>query len=307
MRKTRTPRAGISDWLTAMRGKSCVKVLCGIRGVGKTRALAAWRDGLVAAGYPEERIVCVDAEDPVLRRLVTADDALRYLSTQFPKSGPVTLLLEEPTSFHDYERLLEQLLGLRRVDIYLTLSSGRLASSGLSRFLRGALAVRELLPPKEGLPLSPEAMRARWNEILLRDVLPSPGVANGDIAERLAAFLADSVGDPISLRSAAAAISPHGKVLSPNTVEAYLSALEDAYVVERCYRWDEDSGEPIRRDYRVFFTDPALSRECFGIVPEFERRRELNARWLELRNRHSKVYGPRVWEAGKPVTFVTDP
>ena len=284
--KIETPLA----WLSSKRRSRSVKVLCGVRGVGKTRALADWRDRLIGEGFPEDRIVCVNVEDPTLRRLVTADDVMQYLSTQFPPSGPVVLLLDEPTSFHDYEYVLEQLLGQRRVDIYLTLSSRRLANEGLSDYLRGALAFYEIMPPPKGIVEPLEASRARWNEILLRDVLSAHGVADGNIAERLAAFLADNVGDPITLRQAAAAISPRGKRLSPNTIEAYLTALEDAYVIERCYLWNEDSEEPVKRDYRVFFTDPALCFACFGIVPDFERRAAANARWLELRREHPRVY-----------------
>lgn len=291
-------------WLTLMRGKRCVKILCGIRGVGKTSVMASWRDNLIASGYPEERVVSIDAEDPVLRRLVTADDVLRYLATQFPSSGPVVLILEEPTSFHDYERMLGELLGQRRIDIYLTLSSRRVATEGLSSYLRGAIAAYEILPTKGGDGESPERLRARWNEILLRDVLSAKGVADGNIAERLTAFLADTVGDPISLRLAAAAISPQGKVLSPNTVEAYLSALEDAYVIERCYRWDPDVEEPLAREYRVFFTDPVLCQECFGAVPDSERRLAMNMRWLELRREHGKVYLSKSLKGLDPEAFV---
>ena len=295
-----------SEWLTSMRGKSSIKILCGIRGVGKTRALAQWRDELIAGGYPEERVVCIDAEEPILRRLVTAEAVMLYLSTQLPPSGPVLLLIEEPTSFRDYEAALVKLLGERRIDIYLTTSSRKLATGGLSDYLRGAVDVRELVPPKEGIFEPDESRsRARWNEILLRDVLPAKNVADANIAERLAAQLADSVGDPISLRSVGAAISPGEKQFSPNTVEAYLTAFENAYVLERCYVLDADTEEPFKRDYRVFFMDPALCRARFGISPDFERRTAMNEEWLALRAQHDYVYLTKGKHKDDPLVFTT--
>lgn len=298
-------RQTVREWLSSRRGKSSVKVLCGIRGVGKTRTLAAWRDDLIAGGYPEERIVCVDAEEPILRRLVTADDVLLYLSTQLPPSGPVTLLIEEPTSFRDYETALGELLGQRRIDIYLTISSRQLATGGLSDYLRGAVDVYELVPPKEGSSgLDEASSRARWNEILLRDVLPARGVGEANIAERLAAYLVDSVGDPISLRSIGSAISPKDKRFSPNTIEAYLTAFENAYVLERCYLWDKVAEEPFKREYRVFFMDPALCRARFGIAPDFERRTAMNEEWLALRAQHEHVYLTRDERKGGRLVFI---
>ena len=91
-----------------MRGSRIVKILFGLRGVGKTAALARWRNELLAEGYPEERLVCIDAEEPVLRQLTSADDILRYLETQFPAEGPVTLMIEEPMSFPDAGNLIER-------------------------------------------------------------------------------------------------------------------------------------------------------------------------------------------------------
>ena len=295
---------GTSEWLSSMRGKRTVKILSGIRGVGKSSALAAWRDELLASGVPEERVVCVDAEEPVLRHLVSADDVLRYLATQLPESGPVIMLIDEPGSFPDYEKCIGELLGQRRLDIYLTLSSSRLVTGGLSDYLRGAIAVREMIPPPEGIHESPAKARARWNEIMLRDVLSEPGISDVGIAESIAAYLADAVGDPISLRMITAAISPPGKCFSPNTADAYLTALEHAHVVEKCYRWSIDHEEPLGRRYRVFFTDPMLRLARFGLSPDEDRRSAINQRWLEMRRKSSHVYLPEDDDLSMPFDFI---
>ena len=296
--------AETSNWLSSMRGKRTVKILSGIRGVGKSAALAAWRDELLASGVPEERIVCIDAEEPVLRHLVSADDVLKYLGTQIPESGPVIMLIDEPGSFPDYEKCIGELLGQRRLDIYLTLSSRRLVTGGLSDYLRGAIAVRELLPPPGGIKETPAQSRARWNEIMLRDVLSEPGISDVGIAESIAAYLADAVGDPISLRMITGAISPPGRCYSPNTAGAYLTALEHAHVVEKCYRWNMDHEEPLGRSYRVFFTDPVLRLARFGLAPDEDRRAALNERWLDMRRKHANVYLPEDDDLDNPFEFI---
>ena len=293
-------------WLSSMRGKRTVKILFGVRGIGKTTVFAKWRDMILADGFPEERLVCVNAEQQILRHLVTGDDVLRYLKTQFPETGPVLLLIEEPTSFPDYADLIGKLLANRRLDLYLALSSSRILTGELSDYLRGAISVYEMIPPPEGIEGTEEQTRARWNEIMLRDVLTSPGIVDVMIAERVAAYLADHVGDNISLRTIAAAISPPGRLFSPNTIEAYLTALERAHLIERCYRWDATHETALKSRYRVYFIDTALRTARFGFFPtDGERREEENRRYIALRRKHPHVYLPGKCDSTRCPEFIT--
>ena len=281
----------IFDWLDSMRGKRTVKFLSGIRGVGKSTVLTKWREKLLKEGYPEERFIVIDAEQPILRHLVTSDAVLAYLSTQFPEDGGAMIFIDEPSSFPNYEEVIGTLLGDHRLDIYLTMSTHRVLTGGLSDYLRGAVSVYEILPSADpAASLQAENFHARWIEILLRDVLSEPGIQDAALAERIAAYLSDSVGEPVSLRSITSAVSPPGKLISPNTADAYLTALENAHVVEKCYRWNTDLEQPIRSGYRVFFTDTTLRAEQFGLAPmDDDFRTNLNRKWLRARR---KAKGP---------------
>ena len=58
-------------------------------------------------------------------------------------------------------------------------------------------------------------------------------------------------------------------------------------------RWNEDSEEPLKTGYRVFFKDPALRTARFGPAPSDEAvRAAMNRRWLEARNQASSVMLP---------------
>ena len=90
---------------------------------------------------------------------------------------------------------------------------------------------------------------------------------------------------PISLRAIAAAVSPKGHLISPNTTDAYLTALRNAHIVEKCMRWNDDSNDILKTGYRVFFKDPSLRTARFGPSPVDENRRaDMNRRWLAARN-----------------------
>ena len=106
----------------------------------------------------------------------------------------------------------------------------------------------------------------------------------------------------------AAAISPPGRLYSPNTVEVYLSALEHAHLLERCYRWKAEHEIPLRSAYRVYFTDPALRTARFGPFPTDDARRtDENRRYLALRQTHAHVYLPERPDPSQPVAFVLPP
>lgn len=283
-------------WLESVRGTSTVKVLTGLRGVGKSRLLSRWRDHLLATGVPEDHVVCVDAEEPILRHLGTHWDVLAYFRTQLPTEGTVYILLDEPAAFPDFEIVLESLRSKPNHDVYVTLSSRRLLEGPLASSKFNAIAHRELLPDVSlELSLADDlALRAYWNEIMLRDVLSGGRSLDASLVERIAAHLSDNVGTALSLRTVAAAVSPEGHILSPNTITSYVDALSDSCLIERAYRLDEFSEVVLRTNYRIFFTDPRLRFHHFGPAPvDEERRQQLNYAWLELRRQFAKVYVPK--------------
>ena len=291
----------IFAWLDSMRGTRMIKILSGIRGVGKSRLLGEWRTRLLESGVPEERIIYIDAEEPVLRHLVTGEQVIAYLKTQIPQEGDSFLFIDEPSSFPDYENGFGEMLRMSGIDIYVSISSRRLLTGGLSSYLRGVVRVREIMPPPKGIRETDERSRARWNEIILRDVLSDPHITSASLAEAIASYLSDSVGDPISLRSIAAAVSPPGKLISPNTADAYLTALCNAHIVEKCMRWNAELEEVQKTGYRVFFTDPALRRARFGFAPVDEDARvAMNRRWLEARSKTRRVLLPEQVDYDSP-------
>ena len=284
----------IYAWLESILGTRKVKVLSGIRGVGKSTLFRHWCARLLQKGVREDCIIYVNTEEPAFRHIRTSEEILAYLNTQLPSDNrPCLLFVDEPSSFPDYENGLGELLRKRDIDIYVSISSRRLLNEGLAPYLRGSVVLRELLPPPEGILETEDRSRARWNEILLRDVLSDPHLTSAPLAEDIAAYLSDHVGDPISLRAISAEVSPTGRMISPNTVNAYLTALCNAHIVEKCMRWNEDSEETLKAGYRVFFKDTALRTARFGPAPSDEAARAaMNRRWLEARNQTQSVMLP---------------
>lgn len=296
-------RCSIADWLWAMRDHPGPKLVTGRRGIGKSAQLAAFADRLVAEGVPRDKIVSIDGESAQASRLPSCDRMIDFINGRCHGADGVCVLIREGSSCPDIETILGTLAAMPRFNVFATASSRSMLTAGLDRYLGGHLAHYECLPPLHDE--SSADMRRIWNEALLYDVhTPIRQSFNAQILNGLACHLSDNVGAPHSLRSIAAAISPPGYLLSPHTVDNYLTALCDAYLVVKCLRYDLAEEVVLKSQYQCYFTSPAMRMELFGPAPEGEpRRARLNAAWLELRHKSDDVFAAS--GGSKYVDFVT--
>lgn len=280
------------------------KFITGLRGVGKGAWLDCIAELLVKRGVDENRIFRIDSADPKWRQYGTCDRFVDAVMAQLPAKGKSYVLIREAASLHDAEVVIGALAASGKYEVIATSSSRRLLEDGLARYFSGQIVHVELLPAADRKADSPMAARARWNEMFLYDVLAPNRIIDTHLVNRTAEWLSDHLGEPTSLRIISAAVSPSKRVLSPHTIEAYLAALEDAHLVEKTFRFDLETRVVSARNYKYFFTDPALRFQHFGPAPEDESRRmALNCAWLDLRRRFGKVY---CTSDEKGVDFVTE-
>lgn len=293
----------IANWLWAMRNRTGLKLVTGPRGIGKSAQLTALADRLLASGVPPEKILFIDGESPVAYRLLSSERTIAYISSLCSKSAETYVLIREGSAFPDIETTLGALVAIPRFNIFVTSSSRHMLTAGLGRYLGGRLVHFECLPPPIDQP--PNDIRRIWHEALLYDVhTPIRQPFNTQILNSLACHLSDNVGDALSLRKISAAISPYNCQLSPHTIDSYLSALCDAYLIAKCKRYDLAEECTVKNQYRCYFTYPTMRGELFGAAPSNEpRRARLNAAWLQLRRESDEVFAAA--STPERVNFVT--
>lgn len=293
----------ILKWFESVRGLAVPKFITGLRGTGKTAFLHGLRDRLLEEGVPGDHVLLVDTADPALRPLATHEQMIDHIFSLLPRSGKSYVFIREAAALPGAEVVIGTLAASGHREVIATSSSRRLLDHGLAKYFSTRLAHFEVLPADSPAPYPPEAASARWNEIFLHDVLAPKRILEVALAGRIAGWLSDNLGDPVSLRIIAAAISPARRILSPHTIESYLASMEDAHLVEKSIRWDTAEEAPQKTGYRYFFTDPQLRLAHFGPAPgNEERRMALNRAWLRLRHAEGTVYTA----SGDPeVHFVT--
>ena len=296
-------KKNIFKWFKAVRARPVPKFITGLRGTGKTAYLLRLRDLLLAEGVPPANALFVDTDTPALQRYVTHEQMIDYILKALPPDGKSYVFIREAAALPDAAVVIGTLAASGNREIYATSSSRRLLDQGLESYFSGRLAHFEVLPKEDSTPPSPDQARARWNEIILRDVLAPSRFLEIVHVGRIAGWLSDNLGDSTSLRTIGSAISPTGRRLSPHTIESYLASLEDAHLVEKVFRWDVEQDTMQKTRYKYFFTDPELRLAHFGPAPQNEPwRMALNRAWLHLRHTEDAVFAAH---GSDDVQFVT--
>ncbi len=262
------------DRIRRFLGKPVVKVITGMRRVGKSYLLRQIIDLLREDGVADGNILYIDMESLDFEHIGTYRDlhaeAERSLLTQ---PGTKFLLVDEVQEIAGWERAVASLAGREDVDILLTGSNAHLFSSELATRLSGryiefpmyALGFREYLQFRGdrkkdvqselldylrfgGLPaihhFDAEAemvyqyVSSIYNTILLKDVVQRHAVRNVELLERIARYLFDNVGNVMSAKSIADYVKSQRLRVGVETVQNYLGYFREALVAHRVQRYD---------------------------------------------------------------------
>lgn len=286
-----------------MRNHPSLKLVTGPRGIGKSTQLMAFANRLLTSGVPSEKILFIDGESPLAYRLISSERTIAYISQRCPEADEVYVLIREGGAFPDIETTLGAMAANQRYNIFVSSSSRHMLTMGLGRYLQGRLAHYECFPPVLDKPST--NIRHIWHEAMLYDVhIPIRQSFNMQILNSIACHLSDSIGDALSLRKISAAVSPKNCPLSPHTIDNYLTALCDAYLIVKCMRYDLAEECILKNQFRCYFAYPTMREELFGAAPSNElRRSRLNAAWLQLRREADDVFTAA--SAPESVDFVT--
>lgn len=260
--------------LIARRDNGEVKVITGPRRSGKSWLLShVYYDYLLEQGVPEDHILSLsfDQDDENMRDdLLDVKVLKEYLYERISDKGNYYLMLDEIQEVVGFERLVNGLNAKSNVDIYVTGSNSHLLSSDINTLFRGRgdevhvypfsfaeFCMNRTEPINElwkeyytygGLPglrnhASAEQkvnyLQRLWKKTYLADVIERHKLRNEDLLENLADVLCSSVGSLNNPTKLANTIQSLKQMKTErNTVENYITYLEDAFLFESAKRYD---------------------------------------------------------------------
>ena len=126
--------------------------------------------------------------------------------------------------------------------------------------------------------------------ILYKDVVARRGIRDAAMLKRLAMFLFDNIGSPLSVNRIAGTFKAGGMSAPHATLGSFLDALCEVFLVFKASRYDIKGREYLKTNAKYYIADPGLRWVLLG-----DRRGDFghlleNIVYLELRRRFRNVY-----------------
>jgi predicted AAA+ superfamily ATPase len=322
------------DKLIKMKDEKIIRVITGIRRCGKSTLLAMFQSYLKNNGVGEEQIISINFEDMQFEHLLDYHALHNYVVERLAKGKRTYVFLDEIQSVAGFQKTVDSLYIKDNVDVYITGSNAHLLSGELATLLTGRYIEIGMLPlsfseyyelkgggdkrdafrsfylngafPQSAViaddGVRSDYIRGIYHTVLLKDIVARKKITDVELLESVTRFLFDNVGNIVSSKKIADSLTSYGRKTTSITVENYVSALTEAYVLYKAPRYDVKGKQHLKSLEKYYAVDVGLRHMVLG-----ERNRDIgrvleNIVYLELIRRGFTVRIGKVGE--KEVDFV---
>lgn len=324
--------------LERWRDKQVIKIITGIRRCGKSTLMAQFQEKLLQSGIEATQIIAVNLEDYAFVDLLDPKKLHDYVLDRVPQSKKAYVFLDEVQNVPDFQRMVNSLYLRDEIDLYITGSNAYMLSGELATLLTGRYVTIEMLPlsfaeyvswtgdttdlPKkyaaylerssfpyatelgEDIKAIDEYLQGIYSTIVLKDVVGRLKSVDPMMLESLLRFVFDSIGSRLSTKKIADTLTSMGRKIDVKTVERYLSALTDSFILYRAPRYDIKGKQHLKTLEKYYVADIGLRNMLLGRKHADVGHILENVVYLELIRRGHKVYVGKVGE--QEVDFVTE-
>ena len=299
-----------------------IKVVTGLRRVGKSYLLNTIFSAYLASdGVDESHILKIALDNPEGEEFTAPKELYAYIRSRILDDRMYYVILDEVQLLPNFESALNGLLYLDNVDVYVTGSNSKFLSSDIITEFRGRgdeihvypLSFAEFMSvyPGDryeglgeylmygGLPLAvmrkgdrqkEEYLKTLFKETYLKDIISRNGIRNTPVLETLTDILASAIGSLTNPRRIVDTFKSVEKIsVSPNTVQEYLSALEEAYLISCAKRYNIRKRQYIGSPQKYYFEDTGLRNARLNFRQYEESYLLENTIYTELRRRGYNV------------------
>lgn len=311
------------EQLISRKNNGLIKVITGIRRCGKSYLLdPIFKDYLISCGVDNNHIIKIEL-DKEENRIYYNNSKLfnEYLLSLIKDDNMYYLLLDEIQLVDEFEFVLNGLLYKKNVDVYVTGSNSKFLSSDIITEFRGRgdqihvfpLSFKETYDALKldkydawknymtfgGMPLvvlskneqdKYKYLKDLYEYTYYKDIVERNKIKRVDIIDSLINVLSSSVGSLTNPQRIYDTFKSNGeKDLSINTINSYLSALENSYLINKSLRYDIKGRKYINTPSKYYFTDVGLRNAKLNFRQQEETHIMENIIYNELRIRGYNV------------------
>ena len=306
--------------------KPIIKVITGLRRVGKSYFIRQIIDKIKAQNIAEQQIIYINKELLEYDFIKTYQDLHQYVKNKFSQiAGQKYLFIDEVQEILKWEKAIASLFAQENIDIYITGSNAQLFSSELATLISGryiefpiySLSFQEFLQfrgdnrqddNKEfltylklgGFPaihhfilneeLIYDYINSLYNTIVLKDIIKRNNVRNVELLENIIRYAFDNIGNIFSARKVAEYLKSQKLQIGIETVQSYLSYLMSAFLLYKVPRYDIKGKRLLEIHEKYFLGEIGVRHALLGYREGDISGLLENIVFLELKRRGYKVF-----------------
>ena len=314
--------------LKRWKDQNLIKVVTGIRRCGKSTLFDLFIADLLKEGIQKEQIIKINLEDPDYH-FSNYMELYQFIVNQLQEEKKYYVFLDEVQNVVDFQKAVDGLYIKKNVDLYITGSNAYLLSGELATLLSGRYVEIKMLPLsfKEfvsafesnnismlfldymqygGMPGNIPILKKNPNDldryldgifstVVYKDIMSRKQITDKSLLENILKFLFDSIGSPISTKKISDTLTSKGISTSNHTVENYITAFVESFLIYKAERFDVKGKNLLVRDYKYYSVDTGLRSYLLGKKADSDMGHILeNIVYLELLRRGYKVYVGKV-------------
>ena len=314
------------------KDKDLIKVVTGIRRCGKSTLFEQFIDYLRNNNINDSQIIHINLEDADYD-FKNYKELYDYINDKINSKEHYKehyyIFLDEVQNVPEFQRAVDSLYIKKNIDVYITGSNAYLLSGELATLLSGRYIEIKMLPLsfKEyitafdnknyqqlflnymkdgGMPGNISILKSNPNDIdkyldgifstvVYKDIMARNNINDKTLLENILKFIFDSIGSPISTKKISDTLTSKGISISNHTVENYITAFIESFLIYKAERFDVKGKNLLARDYKYYVVDSGLRSYLLGKKADSDMGHILeNIVYLELLRRGYKVYVGKV-------------
>lgn len=315
--------------LVKFKDTDLIKIITGIRRCGKSTILEMYINYLKEQGIKDEQIIKINLENPDFN-FNNYMELYNYVKERLNKEKKTYVFIDEVQKINEFQKAIDGLYINKNIDLYITGSNAYLLSGELATLISGRYVEIKMLPLsfKEYLSAFDEKIDKQeklldyfkygalpqttilfnkdpdlvesylegvFSTVIYKDIMQRKNINNKLLLDSIIKYIFNNIGSQISTKKISDTLTSMNRNTTNHTVENYISALIEAFLIYKVDRFDAKGKEILASGYKYYTVDLGFRTYLLGKKAGQDMGHMLeNIVYLELLRRGYKVYTGKV-------------